>query len=371
MTQTREVSIAKIELTEHEIAAATAVLRSGALRQGKQCAAFEAEYAEYVGADHAVTCASGSAALHLPFFCMLEPGDEVIVPSFTFIATASMVALTGAKPVFCDVDPDTFLLDLGLAEDLVSERTKMLVPVHLFGNPCSRRATRDFADRHGLGIVWDAAQAHGATLDGSDVGAWDDAVAYSFYPSKNMFVGEGGMVCTNDAKLAQRLREARAHGQTGKYYHTSLGFNYRMTDVEAAIGRAQLTRLDSMLAARRSAAAILLDGLEGASGVTPQQATSGASPAWHQFCVTVDPNVTGITRDVLAERLGAMGVSTGVHYPRGLHQQPIFREMYGDFDLPVTERLADRILALPVHHGLTPDDAHYVVECVLRAVSAP
>ena len=158
MTQRKEISIAKIELTEHEIAAATAVLRSGALRQGEQCAAFEAEYAECVGAEHAVTCANGSAALHLPFFCMLEPGDEVIVPSFTFIATASMVALTGAKPVFCDVDPDSFLLDLGVAEHLVTERTKMVVPVHLFGNPCSRRDTRAFADRHGLAVVWDAAQ---------------------------------------------------------------------------------------------------------------------------------------------------------------------------------------------------------------------
>ena len=369
MTHRKEISIAKIELTEHEIAAATAVLRSGALRQSEQCAAFEAEYAEYVGAEHAVTCANGSAALHLPFFCMLEPGDEVIVPSFTFIATASMVALTGARPVFCDVDPDSFLFDLGLAERLVTERTKMVVPVHLFGNPCSRRDTRAFADRHGLAVVWDAAQAHSATLDGSDVGAWDDVIAYSFYPSKNMFVGEGGMVCTNDPNLARRLREARNHGQPDKYYHTSLGFNYRMTDVEAAIGRAQLTRLDSMLDARRNAAAILLEGLAGVSGVTPQQVTPGSSHAWHQFCVTVDPEVTGVTRGVLAERLLAMGVSTAVHYPRGLHQQPIFREMYGDVEMPVTERLADRILALPVHHGLTPDDAHYVVACVLRAVS--
>lgn len=367
MTTTKNVGIAHIRLSEEEISAANAVLRSGALRQGRECQAFEEEFASHVGAAHAVTSASGSAALHLPFFNLLSQGDEVLVPSFTFIATAGMVSLAGGVPVFCDVDPDTFLLDLEDAGRKVTERTRMVVPVHLFGNPLDRAAVEAFAARHELAIVWDAAQAHGARQNGADVGSWGGAVAYSFYPSKNMFVGEGGMTCTDDAELAQGMRDARSHGQTGKYYHTSLGFNYRMTDVEAAIGRAQLRRLDDMLGARRRNAGILREGLAGVDGLTLQAVTPGADHAWHQFCVLVDAEACGMDRDRLGELLGERGVSTGVHYPRGLHQQPVFEELFGSTTLPVTERLSREILALPVHHGMEADDAQYVVEAV-RAV---
>jgi len=365
--ETKPIQMAEISLTEGEIEAAVDVLRSGALRQGKQCDAFEKEFAAYVGAKHAVTSANGSAALHLAYMAFLEPGDEVLVPAFTFIATGSMVTAAGGRPVLCDVDPETFLIDLSDAERRLTPRTKAISPVHLFGNPCPIDAVQTFADRHNLKIVWDAAQAHGARYRGRDVGSFGDFVAYSFYPSKNMFVGEGGMTCTDNDDFAHRMRYMRSHGQTGKYLHTMLGLNYRMTDVEAAIGRKQLERLDGMLEVRRRNAAVLNAGLSAIPGIQPQRITPGSEHAWHQFCLLVEPRQFGINRDQLAQKLAAEDIASGVHYPRGLHQQPIFRELYGEQSLPVTEGLAEKILAVPVHHGLPQDGAGRIVEAIASA----
>jgi perosamine synthetase len=351
-------------LTEEEIQAAVEVLKSGNLRQGGQCEAFEHEFALKVGARYAVSCASGTASLHLAYMAFLRPGDEVLVPSFTFMATGSMVAMSGGRPVFCEVDPDTFLIDLEDAGRRITGRTRAISPVHLFGNPLDIAAVNDLAMRHNLIVVWDAAQAHGAAWKGRDIGSLDDFVSYSFYPSKNMFVGEGGMVCTNNKPYYQRMRSMRSHGETGRYYHTSLGHNYRMTDVEAAIGRKQLLRLDEMLVKRRLNAEILTAGLADVPGIRPQKVTSGGVHAWHQYCLVVDPDQFGCNRDSLAERLKEKGIATGVHYPRGLHQQPVFEELYGPLKLPVTEAITEKILAIPVHHGLAPDDASTVVEAL-------
>lgn len=359
-----KINIAEVKLTEAEIAAAVRVLRSGALRQGAECEAFEHEFAHKVGAKYAVACANGTAALHLAFLTFLQPGDEVLVPSFTFIATASAVVLAGGRPVFCDVDRRTFLLDLQDAESRITSRTRAIAPVHLFGNPCAIEAIQALAAKYGLIIVWDAAQAHGAVYKGQDVGGFDDFVCYSFYPSKNMFVGEGGMTCTNNPEYEQRLRLLRSHGQSGVYLHTMLGLNYRMTDVEAAIGREQLKRLDDMLAVRRRNAARLRAGLAALPGIQLQEITPGGEHAWHQFCVVVQPEAFGCDRDTLARRLQEKGIATGVHYPRGLHQQPVFVQLYGPSYLPQTEYLAQNILALPVHHGLTADEVEYIIDMV-------
>jgi perosamine synthetase len=360
----KSIGIAEIKLTEAEIQAAVQVLRSGALRQGKESDAFEKEFAAKTGAKYAVTSANGSAALHLAYLAFLKPGEEVLVPSFTFIATASMVTLTGGKPVFCEVDQKTFLLDLEDAEAKVTSRTRAIAPVHLFGNACDVEAVQSFAAKHNLVIVWDAAQAHGARYEGQDVGSIGDFVCYSFYPSKNMFVGEGGMTCTDNQDYDRKLRLMRTHGQSGKYLHTMLGLNYRMTDVESAIGREQLKRLDEMLTIRRRNAAILNEGFAEIAGIRPQKITPHSEHAWHQYCVLVDPREFGCDRDTLAQRLKEKGVATGVHYPRGLHQQPIFEELYDKFKLPHTEYVAQHILALPVHHGLSPEEVMWVVESV-------
>lgn len=366
-SECKTLEMAETRLAEDEIQAAVEVLRSGALRQGKQCDAFETEFAAHVNAAHAVTCANGSAALHLAYMAFLRPGDEVLVPAFTFIATASMVTAASGRPVLCDIDPETFLIDLADAERRVTPQTRAISPVHLFGNPCAVDAVRTFAARHDLKIVWDAAQAHGAQYDGRDVGSFGDFVAYSFYPTKNMFVGEGGMTCTDSQDFERRMRYMRSHGQTGKYLHTMLGLNYRMTDVEAAIGRKQLKRLDRMLAIRRRNAKLLNDGLQNVPGIQPQRLTSGGDHAWHQYCVRVDESIFGMDRDNLAAKLREEGIATGVHYPRGLNRQPIFQELYGDEPLPVTDLLATQILALPVHHGLDVDDMSRIADAVASA----
>ncbi len=360
----KPIQIAEIKLTDNEIEAALRVLRSGQLRQGKECDAFEKEFAAKVGAKYAVTSANGSTALHLPYMTFLKPGDEVLVPSFTFIATASMVSAAGGVPIFCDVDPDTWLLDLADAERRITERTRAISPVHIFGNVCDIEAFQAFARRHNLIIVWDAAQAHGGTYKGRDVGSFDDFVSYSFYPSKNIFVGEGGITCTNNPDWDYKMRYMRTHGQTGKYLHTLPGHNFRMTDVEASIGREQLKRLDAMLAIRRRNAAMLNAGLAGIPGLTPQRITPDTEHAWHQYGVLVDPDVFGCDKDALAEHLKAHGIATGIAYPRGLHQQPIFEQMYGKMSLPVTEKITSQVINLPVHHGLSEADVQRIIEAL-------
>jgi perosamine synthetase len=360
----KPLSIAETRLTDAEILAAVSVLRSGQLRQGRECQAFEEEFAARVGAKYAVTCANGSAALHLAYMVCLNPGDEIIVPSFTFIATASMAVYAGVKPVFCDIESTTFLIDLNEAEKLISPKTKAIAPVHLFGNVCDVERVQQFAKEHDLRVIWDAAQAHGGLYRNRDVGSFDDLVCYSFYPTKNIFVGEGGMICTNNSEFSEKLRYMKSHGETGKYYHTLLGLNYRMTDVEAAIGRQQLKRFDEMLSARRQNAATLNAGIADIPGLYPQQVTRWSQHAWHQYTVLVSSGEFGCDRNELAEGLHQRDIGSAVHYPRGLHQQPVFERLYGKQSLPVTESVTDRILALPVHHGLDQGDAERIVSAV-------
>lgn len=360
----REVSIADTNLTEAEVDAAVAVLRSGALRQGAKCTEFEAAFAAWVGADHAMTCANGSASLQLAYLALLEPGDEVLVPSFTFIATASMVNAAGGVPVFCDVDPDTHMLDLADAEARITDRTRAIAPVHLFGNAVDVDGVVALAQKHDLKIVWDAAQAHGTLWNGVDVGAATGVVSWSFYPTKTMFVGEGGMVCTDDADLDAQLRLLRSHGVSGRYNHVRIGLNCRMTDVEAAIGLEQLKIVDERVDRRRRNGAMLTEAFSAMEALTPQVTTEGATHSFHQYCATFDAAAAGMSREDFMAKLGEKGISTGIHYPRGLHQQPVYLDMYGPKSFPVTEALAASIMAFPVHHALDDSDISYVIDSV-------
>lgn len=363
----RDISIANTQLTEAEIEAAVAVLRSGALRQGKVCSEFETRFAGWVGADHAMTCSNGSAALHLAYAAILEPGDEVLVPSFTFIATASMVNAAGGTPIFCDVDPATHLLDLADAEARLTSRTRAIAPVHLYGNAADVDAVLAFAALHDLQVVWDAAQAHGTLWNGADVGGAAGITTWSFYPTKNMFTGEGGMVCTDSQELDAAMRLNRSHGVAGRYNHVALGLNCRMTDVEAAIGLAQLDLIDDRVQIRRRNGAQLNEALAG-TALTPQETAAKATHSYHQYCATLDVDASGMSRDGFMQALASKGIASGIHYPRGLHQQPVYVEMYGHMERPVTERLSRTILALPVHHALTQDDLDYLCESVVAAL---
>lgn len=364
------IQMADTHLSEEEIQAAIRVLRSGALRQGLECDAFEHEFADTVGAEFAVTCANGSAALHLAYAAILQPGDEVLVPSFTFFATASMVIQSGMKPIICDVDPESYLIDLADAEKRLTPKTRAIVPVHLFGNACDVERVRDFTKAHRLKIIWDAAQAQGTLWRDKDIGGLEEAVCYSFYPTKNLFVGEGGMITTPDQEIAHRMRYLRTHGQTSKYTHTMVGWNYRMTDVEAAIGRAQLKRLPAMLATRQRNAKILTDGLSNIKGLKLQRITNNSQHAWHQFCLVVDESAFGLSRDGLMDHLKKAGIATAVHYPRAVHQQPIIEQLFGKYKLPVSEWLTQTIIALPVHHALSEDEVHMVVNTARKVAAA-
>lgn len=345
-------------------------MESGRLRAGRVTEDFEADFAASTGARYAIATSSGTAALYLACRAMLRPGDQVIVPDFTFVATASMVAACGAKPVFADIDPETFTLDPEQVERRITAKTRALVPVHLYGLPADIVGLTRVVRRHGLRVIWDAAQAHGAQFRGRDVGSFPDAVCYSFYPSKNMTTGEGGMITTSSAVLARELRLLRSHGEASRYRHVLLGYNFRTTDIASALGRVQLAKLPAALRARRRNAAVLARRLAGIPGVDLPQIPSGARHAFNLFTLRVDAQQAGISRDDLAEALRQRGIEAAVHYPLPLHRQPIFRGHGRDRDFPVSTRLAKSVLSLPVHPGLKEKDLCFIVQAVRAILKA-
>lgn len=362
------IHMSSVHIDEDEIAAAVAVLRSGKLREGAECHAFEAEFAEAVGSQHALTVNSGTAALQMAYAALIEPGDEVLVPAFTFFATASMVVAAGGVPVFCDIHADTLTIDLDDAKLRVNERTRAIAPVHIFGNACDVVAVQEFAVKHDLRIIWDAAQAHGTLFEGKDVGGFGDAVTYSFYPSKNMTTGEGGMVCTNDRSVAEKMKLVRSQGQSSKYYHTALGFNFRMTDFQAAIGRGQLRKLAHWVDRRRQNAAVIRESLSSTNNVSVQREQDNSRHAYHQFTVVLTAD--GLDRTEVQEALRRDGVESAVHYPIPLHQQPFFATSLPQPSLPVSENACRRVLSVPVHRSLDLEQARHVGDALVAATAS-
>jgi perosamine synthetase len=366
----RFIPIMQVHLEEDEIEAIERVLRSGNLREGRICREFEERFAASVGSRYAVTVSSGTAALHVVYAALLQPGDEVLVPAFTFIATASMVAMVGARPIFCDVKADTFTIDVEDARRRITHRTRAIAPVHLFGNPCDVESVQAFAKERGLNVVWDAAQAHGARYNGRDIGALDDAVCYSFYPSKNMTTAEGGMITTNDKELYEKCRLLRSHGQAGKYYHTLLGFNYRMTDVMAALGLKQLEKLEGWVQRRTSNARYLSENLTDLPGVQPPVEQPRGESSFNLYSLLLDLEQFSCGRDEYVRLLNEANVGATVNYPRPLHQQPVFSDIAAAVQLPVSEDLSRRILSLPVHPGLNQKDLEFMVNAVRKVTAA-
>ncbi|MBT9255916.1 DegT/DnrJ/EryC1/StrS family aminotransferase [Phycicoccus sp. MAQZ13P-2] len=346
---------------EAEEAAVLRVLRSGRLAQGEEVEAFETEFSAHFGLDRAcVAVSSGTAGLHLSMLALgIGPGDEVVVPSFTFAATANAVALTGATPVFADVD-DTFCLDPDAVEAVVGPRTVAVVPVHLYGQPAAMDRLLPLARRHGLAVVEDAAQAHGASLDGVPVGAFGDLGVFSLYPTKNMTAGEGGMVTVAAASHERLLRLLRNQGMLERYRNEVVGLNTRMTDLHAAIGRVQLTRVDAWTRRRQDVARRYDAELR---GVTVPVVRPGARHVYHQYTVRVAEDRDGFAAALLREH----GISSGVFYPVPVHRLPSFDRV---LDLPATERAARECLSLPVHPALSDDVVDRVVEAVARVAGA-
>jgi dTDP-4-amino-4,6-dideoxygalactose transaminase len=357
-TSVARVSAVRVHMGPDEVAAATAVLASGRLVQGAEVAAFESEFADIVGGRICVAVNSGTSALHLGLLAAgIGPGDEVVVPSFTFAATANAVVMAGATPVFADIERDTFCLDPAAVAAAVTPRTAAVMPVHLYGQPARWPGLADVAERHGLLLLEDAAQAHAATYDGVPTGALGDVAAFSFYATKNMTTGEGGMVVCRDEETARRVRLLRNQGMETRYRNEVAGLNNRMTDVAAAIGRVQLRRLRAWNDERRAIAAAYTRGLEGV--VTPY-VMQEADPVWHQY------TVRATARDELQRQLDSHGVDATVYYPVPTHRLPA----YGlELDLPETERASREALSLPIRPGLTDDEVARVVTAVNEAAA--
>ena len=341
---------------DDERAAVDAVLRSGMLAQGQEVADFETEFAaELLDGRHAVAVNSGTSGLHLGLLAAgVGPGDEVVVPSFTFAATANSVALTGATPVFADIEPDHFCLDVEAVRAAVTERTVGVMPVHLYGHPADMTALGALAAERGLQLFEDAAQAHGATWDGRRVGTFGSFGMFSLYPTKNMTSGEGGMVSTGDDAVARTLRLLRNQGMERQYENELVGFNARMTNLHAAIGRVQLRKVGGWTATRRSNAAYFDAHLE---GVTTPPVAAGAEHVYHQYTIRVPEDRDGFVR-ALKEQYD---VGSGVYYPIPNHRLPSFGR---DLDLPQTERAAAEVVSLPVHPSLDDEDLDRVVAAV-------
>jgi perosamine synthetase len=352
---TQLIPAAKPILGEEERAAVDRVLRSGMVVQGPEVAAFEAEFSPVVGNRRCVAVNSGTSALHMAFVAAgIGPGDEVIVPSFTFAATANSVALAGATPVFADIEADYFCLDPAAAEAAIPPRTKAIMPVHLFGHPAAMDRFTELAQRHDLVLFEDAAQAHAASLHDTPVGAWSLAASFSFYPTKNMTSGEGGMVTTDSAEIERTVRLLRNQGMEKRYENELVGFNTRMTDLHAAIGRVQLRKLGGWTAQRQANADFLSQHLDNV--VTPPVAP-GAAHVYHQYTI----RVPGHDRDAFVTELADRGVGSGVYYPIPNHRLPSFGLV---LDLPETERATREVLSLPVHPSLSDADLETIVEAV-------
>jgi perosamine synthetase len=329
------------------------VLESGMIAQGPEVAAFEQEFAATVEGRHCIAVNSGTSALHLGLLAAgIGKGDEVIVPSFTFAATANAVALTGATPVFVDIDPDTYCMSPDAAEAAIGSRTAAIMPVHLYGHPAAMVRICELARQHGLAVFEDAAQAHLAELSGIPVGCHGSFGAFSFYPTKNMTTGEGGMVVTADEAIARKVRLLRNQGMEIQYQNELVGFNARMTDIAAAIGRVQLEQLPTWTEARRCNAAVLDEGLE---GVVVPACVGDVRHVYHQY------TVRSTDRESLVGRLEAAGVGYGIYYENPVHRLPSFRQAV---ELPETERAAASVVSLPVHPKLAPVDLERIVEAV-------
>jgi len=341
---------------DEERAAVDRVLRSGMLAQGPEVAAFEREFSDHFGLGReCVAVNSGTSGQHLGLLSSgVKAGDEVIVPSFTFAATANSVALTGATPVFADINADDFCLDPAAVEASVTERTVGIMPVHLYGHPADMPGLQAVADKHGLKIYEDAAQAHGASLNGTPVGAFGQFAMFSLYPTKNMTSGEGGMVSVADAETARLLRLYRNQGMERQYENEVVGFNNRMTDIHAAIGRVQLTKVGAWTKQRQDNAAFLSSHLE---GVTVPPVADGAVHVYHQYTVRVPQDRDGFAKALREEH----NIGSGMFYPIPNHRLPSFQV---DVDLPETERAAREALSLPVHPSLSQDDLERIVAAV-------
>lgn len=358
-----KIRLASPVMGAEEVAAVAEVLESGMLTNGPWTRRFESLMAERHRTEHAVAFANGTVALAAMYLAGgIGPGDEIIVPSLTFISTATSVLHVGATPVFADVEPDTLNLDPADVERRITSRTKAIVPVHYAGQPAQMDAFRALADRHGLLLFEDAAEAHGATFAGRPVGSWGDAGMFSFTPTKNITTGEGSVVTTNSEDLAHQMRLLRNHGMSAPYQHDVLGYNWRLSDILAAVGCCQMDRLDAILARKRANADVLADRLGDLEGVSLPATPADRDHPYMIYTLQLEPDL----RPKVTAALDAAGIEWRIYFPPA-HRQPVFASSE-DPNLPVTDAAAERILSIPFHSKLSSDDLGTIASTIRGAL---
>jgi dTDP-4-amino-4,6-dideoxygalactose transaminase len=352
------INMAKPQIGDEEKKAVMEVLDSGIIAQGPRVKAFEEAFAVMCGVKYAIATTSGTTALHTALLAHgIGEGDEVITSAFTFIASANSILYVGARPVFVDIDPVTFNLNPALIEAAITPRTKAILPVHLYGLSCDMDAIQAIARKHNLVVVEDACQSHAAEYKGRKAGSFGTG-AFSLYPTKNMTSGEGGMITTNDPVIDEKCRVIRQHGMRKRYYHDELGFNFRMTDIHAAVGLEQLKKLERFNEKRQANAEFLSTHLK---GVTVPAVPDGCKHVYHQYTIRVPEG----KRDALRTYLQEHGVGSEVYYPVPIHQQTFYVQELGyNMSLPETERAAKEVLSLPVHPALSAADLETIVAAV-------
>jgi len=359
------------QIDEREIEMVTKVLKSGFLTSrvgsSSMVASFEQGYARFVEAKHAVAVNSGTAALHMTLSAAgIMPSDEVILPSFTFVATAEAVALCGAKPVCVDITPQTYNIDPEKFRKAISDKTKAVIPVDLYGLSADMQTISKIAKEHNLAVIEDAAQAHGASYRGKPPGYFANMACWSFYASKNMTTGEGGMITTNNDEYADALRCMRTHGEKGEYVSYMLGHNYRMPEIAAAMGLAQLEKLPAFLEKRRRNAQRLTEKLSLVERLTLPMEPRGYKHSWYLYTVRLQGSDRA-ERDKAVEELRKRGVGATVYYGTPIHLMPYYRQ-FAQYSLPEAEKASEQVFSLPVHPGVTLQEINYIADSLIEVV---
>jgi dTDP-4-amino-4,6-dideoxygalactose transaminase len=344
------IPIARPDMTDDEINAVAEVLKSGMLVQGKKVKELEEKFASFIGTKYSIATSSGTTALHIALLSHgIKPGDEIITSSFTFIASANSILFCGAKPVFVDIDSDTFNIDISKIEEKITPKTKAIMPVHLFGQSCDMNAIKAIAEKHNLLIIEDACQSHGADFNGKKVGSFGTG-CFSFYPTKNMTTGEGGIITTNDTSIYEKAKLLRDHGMPERYKHSMLGYNFRMTDINAAIGIKQLAKLDEYNEKRISNAKFLNSNINVPGIITPKILQKHV---FNQYTLKITSECK-FSREELMQKLTESGIGNVIYYPSPVYDQ----EPYTGYakDCPIADKICKQVLSIPVHPRVSSED---------------
>ncbi len=358
------IPIAKPSIGPEEKKAVQEILDSGMIAQGQKVKELEEKFLNYIGIRYSAATNNGTSALHTALLaCGIKEGDEVITTPFSFTATANSILFCGARPVFADIEPDTFNIDAEKIEEKITEKTKAVLVVHLFGNPCDMDRIKDICKRHDLLLIEDACQAHGAEYKGQKVGSIGDCGVFSFYPTKNMTTGEGGIITTDNADIAERCRVIRDHGQDGRDNQVMLGYNYRMTDIQAAIGVEQLKKLEGFIERRIENAKMLNEGLKGVKGIITPKMQAETRHVFNQYTIRVADDFK-ISRDMLVKKLKDAGIGAFVYYPKPIYAQKYYLELGYKDNLKNAENAAKEVVSIPVHPGVTKEDIEVIIDTI-------